>query len=307
MSLNRQLSTAKMRKKTLLTHNLTEKSITMDVPRILYRGFNGVEKMWNLDEELIAQQFFEHYLADEPFPLDLKHIALAVEKELAVEVFFQECELPAEITAQLRKGNYAALIYVNRDHDLTRKRFAVVHEFGHLLLKHRNGIPCPGLGESDKEFEAANNFASALLMPESPLVKKLNSDTESPAIVPTIAKYFGVSLDTAAKRMARFDDFPAFYGMVDTARQRLDWEYHSSSFPFDRDGLGIFLSEVFHSIKMHRRSMMFSDYRFSIRACCDDSRYLLTCTSSPSPVKHIQPLCAKETESRYTFLQTRTK
>ena len=61
------------------------------------------------NEELVAQSFFESYLKHEEFPLNLNRIALAMEQKLDIEIVMFLGDLPNEVTAQLRKGDYAAL------------------------------------------------------------------------------------------------------------------------------------------------------------------------------------------------------
>lgn len=258
--------------------------------------------MWNNDEERAARHFYNRYLVQEPFPLDLKHIASAVEKELSIEIYFEECSLPEEITAQLRKGNYAALIYINRDHSLPRRRFAVAHEFGHLILGHRNGILCPGLGESDAEFEAANNFASALLMPETHLWKRIKDYPENSELIPDIAKHFGVSLEAAAKRVAFLDYFPVLFALLNPAVSRINWEYHSDSFTFGHEELEKYLSHYFRNSKNSKRqnhSILYSGHRFNITQCPYKENYLITCLPHRLPAPQL--LCAKEKTQKYKY------
>jgi len=90
------------------------------------------------------------------------------------------------------------VIGVNADHALTRKRFTVGHELGHVLLRHldsfhvdlgttaENGNP-PGYNW--RHERGANDFAAALLMPVT-LVTHAYKHTPS---VAALAKKFNVS------------------------------------------------------------------------------------------------------------------
>jgi Zn-dependent peptidase ImmA (M78 family) len=73
-------------------------------------------------------------------------------------------------------------IYLNTDnHPITRKRFTMAHEMGHVVMHHklngllRNVFFRQDIVESRDEIEAeANYFASYLLMPDQEIAKKLD-------------------------------------------------------------------------------------------------------------------------------------
>src|SRR5258708_7744648 len=76
-----------------------------------------------------------------------------------------------------RASNTAPIIGVNKNHALSRKRFTIAHELGHLLLHTKNGVHLDqaivqmrdaraSAGLDDEEMEA-NRFAAELLMPRS--------------------------------------------------------------------------------------------------------------------------------------------
>jgi len=233
--------------------------------------------VWN-NEELVAQSFFESYLKHEDFPLDLNRIALAVEQKLGIEVFTYICDLPNEVTAQLRKGDHAALIYVNKNHSLARQRFGVAHEFGHILMGHRHGIPAPGIGESDAEYESANNFSAALLMPAWHVLCLAKKYPDSFIfLVHKVSGYFGVSLEAAARRLAATEVLPGLLTLVDPLIGRLDWEYHSPSIHLDRGAFRDFLVRYFQNPKKREEDLEIMGYPFRIEAKRMWGKYLLTC------------------------------
>lgn len=233
--------------------------------------------MWN-NEELVAQSFFESYLKHEDFPLNLNRIALAVERKLGIEVFMFLRDLPNEVTAQLRKGNYAALIYVNKNHALVRQRFGVAHEFGHILMDHRHGIPSPGIGESDSEYQSANNFAAALLMPAWPMVCLAKKYPDSLIFLThKVSNYFGVSIEAAARRLATSDVLPGLLTLINPSNNQLDWEYHSPSIHLDREAFRYFLVSYFDNPKKREEDLEIMGYPFRIEVKRMWGKYLLTC------------------------------
>ena len=88
-----------------------------------------------------------------------------------------EATFPDDTSGMVRREDRGPVIYVNRAHPTTRKRFTVAHELGHVLLGHL--VEEPALTDRDADlylFRAtagahdvreveANRFAGALLMP----------------------------------------------------------------------------------------------------------------------------------------------
>jgi hypothetical protein len=94
------------------------------------------------------------------------------------------------------------IIKLNATSPLTRKRFTLAHEIGHLLLGK------PGLRSScgrDRELERkCDAIAAELLMPTDqaiPFIRELGNP--SPEKLRTIASHFNVSLQAAAFRVHR--------------------------------------------------------------------------------------------------------
>ena len=128
--------------------------------------------MWNsgVSREMIASSFMFSYLPHADYPLNLIHVALAIETKFDIDVIIEESDIiPREITAQLVCSDWVAPIFVNRSHPENKKQFAITHEFGHLLLEHQQGNPYPGSSEPDREKDEANKFAATLLMPSNHL------------------------------------------------------------------------------------------------------------------------------------------
>lgn len=220
--------------------------------------------MWNR-EELVAQAFFQRYLIKEHFPLELDRIVYAIEKKLDIDVFVLKHIMPDEITAQLQVSDWVALIYVNQDHSTQRQRFGVAHEFGHLLLEHEDGIEQPGMGESDWENEAANNFAAALLMPAWSVQNLVKKYPDSLAfLVQKTSHYFGVSMEAAARRLAATDFLPGLATLLDPSAGQKIWEYHSPSVHLDHEAFRQFLIRYKNNPKKREEDLEIMGYPFRV-------------------------------------------
>lgn len=99
-------------------------------------------------------------------------------KELGIAIRPERFE--DELSGMLVKEKGRYVIGVNSSHPVTRQRFSIAHELGHLMLKHpgelfvgqtlqhrtvirRDGKSSLGIDPFERE---ANAFAAALLMPE---------------------------------------------------------------------------------------------------------------------------------------------
>jgi len=136
-------------------------------------------------------------------PVDPSKIA----RTLGVEV--REISLPEKVSGFIAKESedVPAVIYVNEDHSLVRRRFTVAHELGHYVqetarghetfetLRRETGHADQGIYEQERW---ANGFAAALLMPAGP-TRLLYVDGES---VQEIANRFRVSATALEYRLA---------------------------------------------------------------------------------------------------------
>jgi Zn-dependent peptidase ImmA (M78 family) len=244
--------------------------------------------MWSR-EELVAQNFFEGYLENESFPLELGRIALAVEKKLGIKIFLEEVPFPYEVKAHLRLARSSALIWLNQNHSKVHQRFSGTHEFGHILMKHRNGIPSPGNSESEKEFESANNFAAALLMPAKEVACIAKKYPDSLVFLITkLSKYFGVNIEEAAKRLSKLDVLPGLFTLLNPSANQLIWEYHSPSVNLDHEAFASFLVYHFQNPRKREEDFDIMGYPFRVetkRVCGD--KVLFTCMPLLSKYDHV--------------------
>ena len=104
------------------------------------------------------------------------------------EIIVQSWALKDKISGFLLQEEGLTAIAYNKHQHVHRQRFTVAHEFGHLMLGHKN-ISCTSSLRSTDPYEVeANQFAAELLMPLAFMkedVKKEGVDVESMA-----KKYF---------------------------------------------------------------------------------------------------------------------
>lgn len=111
------------------------------------------------------------------------------------------------------------VIVVNVNLVTERKRFALLHELGHLLMKFDSGIP------AKKVEKLCNIFASELLLPTSVLLARIGIKRHdiSLAELTDIQKQYGISIDAIMDAMHRLD--------VITARRYEGYLKKKRSFP----------------------------------------------------------------------------
>lgn len=116
-----------------------------------------------------------------------------------------------------RFPNGVAVIGVNPSHPVTRQRFTIAHELGHLLLHKEERLHVDeespirfrneesSLATKDSEIEA-NQFAAELLMPANLLateIKNLTKNLEAEQAVLELAARFNVSEQAMTLRLTR--------------------------------------------------------------------------------------------------------
>jgi len=238
--------------------------------------------MWNsgISGEMIARSFMFSYLPRADYPLNLMHVAVAIETKFDIEVLIEECDcVPHEITAQLACSDWVAHIFVNKFHHVNKKRFGICHEFGHLLLDHKHGNLYPGSNEPDEEKDEANNFAAALLMPSN-LVYSLARRYSDNLIylIKKMTEYFKVSTEAAARRLVDSEYIPGLIALVDPFLGKLNWEYHSPCLSINRETFREFLISYFEEPRKREENTEIMGYPFRIEAKrIWGNKYLLAC------------------------------
>jgi Zn-dependent peptidase ImmA (M78 family) len=144
-------------------------------------------------------------------PIPVENLANLVKAEIRYEPFAGNLSGMVQRTTDNR-----AIVGVNSLHPITRRRFTIAHELGHLILhRDRNfhidesypiGFRTDLSSEAidDHEIEA-NQFAAELLMPMEFLAQDLNNlplDIESDQLIAKLARKYQVSLQAMTIRLS---------------------------------------------------------------------------------------------------------
>lgn len=139
-------------------------------------------------------------------------------------------------------GNTKTLIKINSGipHE-QRKRFAIAHEIGHLLMHKNMDLPedtrssfniIEGMENhlrfGQQELEA-NEFASELLMPTNLFIKEAKGSPFSPQLLRDLATRFNTSLTATAFKYMQCDLHPIFLAMSENGRVRY-WKKSDSMY-----------------------------------------------------------------------------
>jgi Zn-dependent peptidase ImmA (M78 family) len=125
-------------------------------------------------------------------PLDVEGVA----REFDIRIGYVSMEEDMSGTLEKDERSNTWSISINKNHHPNRQRYSIAHELGHFCLhKHlshffEDNIFFRGGESSSKEEWQANEFASAILMPEQSLREKVRSGTRS---IEDLAKEFEVS------------------------------------------------------------------------------------------------------------------
>lgn len=111
------------------------------------------------------------------------------------------------LTARVRRkdGDPIPVIVVNKNNWSERKRFTLAHELGHMLIECSDNV---------KSEDAANRFASALLMPAEVLYREIGKHRTSISLgeLCALKKLFGASVQAITYRCRDLGiiNFPAY-------------------------------------------------------------------------------------------------
>lgn len=190
-------------------YNLDEfkKSITID----LYPKFYAYETLENVLEESVG---FKNPIANEPVITNNKSVEILAEKlrkkwkfgnnpiydlisfleDLGIKIFeVNKEENFVGFSCWMKKTPVIVVNTTNKD--IPRRRFTILHELSHLLLKFESDL-------SENAVERfCDQFAGAMLLPESTLKEYLNSNSISLEELKRIKEKFGISIRAILVRM----------------------------------------------------------------------------------------------------------
>lgn len=126
-------------------------------------------------------------------------------------------------------GDSIPVIVVNKNTDIVRKRFNLLHELGHLLLQISSDV-----NKKDKEG-FCNRFAGAMLIPKDVIVKELGIKRNKFYIkeLVEIKEYFGISIAAIVYRASEF-------GIINESYCRRFWQRRNQdkNLKFEINGYG---------------------------------------------------------------------
>jgi len=111
-----------------------------------------------------ARKLFRHIEMNSP-PVMLSPLL----ELFSIELYYDEFR---EVDGIAMKSPRLSIIVVNKNLPLTRQRFTIAHEFGHIILPHKGDYYVCYPGKNKAMERDANRFAAELLMPK-PMVSTL--------------------------------------------------------------------------------------------------------------------------------------
>jgi Zn-dependent peptidase ImmA (M78 family) len=182
-------------------------------------------------------------------PIDVEVLARYIGIAQVVEVEMADHDGLLSITPA---GTYVATI--RRGQSLTRRRFTLAHEVGHLIVFRSLGrrdvanlISCAvnSLDEKDEEH-LCDTLAAELLMPRDQYLQTMRDVGVDASTVSAIAQRYAVSLPAASRRIAELEPYDIGFGVWirDTNGRLLPKWYltkkgpASSEYPIDSDQPG---------------------------------------------------------------------
>lgn len=164
--------------------------------------------MAKLIREIVSDLFEKYSLT---IPVDLHTITLGERINLAYEV------MDDALSGLCMRNSNGVSIVINESHHPNRQRFTLAHELGHHFLHlmnsaddemvfvdkasiyRRDSKSSTGMIKKERE---ANEFAAELLMPESIVMREINSDRFDVDNIEGLAKNFEVSIQAMSIRLA---------------------------------------------------------------------------------------------------------
>ena len=158
----------------------------------------GVAEVTHGHEQGLAQVIAEFGLTNllnQEYPVDLVEVAKALGATTVAEA-----NIPA--AGMLIPEDGAFKILVNREHDITRKRFSCAHELAHMLLSTEHNIamrrpPVPAGNDIERKCEA---LAALLLMPDPAFSRLAHSEKPGIRTIAKLAQVFLTSIQATALR-----------------------------------------------------------------------------------------------------------
>ncbi|OYX39801.1 hypothetical protein B7Z00_00040 [Candidatus Saccharibacteria bacterium 32-50-10] len=133
-------------------------------------------------------------------PVMLNEVVKQLKTEFILTVRGTKDHFPPEIFAITYTDESGTIIGYNENASVTRQRFSVAHEIGHLKMGHTHGQSSIDLDSSDNDEMEANAFAVELLMPQAVLAKDIKNGIKNPE---ELARRYQVSPEAMWWRLSK--------------------------------------------------------------------------------------------------------
>lgn len=163
---------------------------------------------------------------DEVSEIGIENIIAGLDATLIEESLNNNCD------GKIIFGEKKTIIKINKDIEFaSRKKFALAHEIGHLVLHKNLDLPDDNfttlnvvsgsekfLKNGSHELEA-NEFASELLMPSKLFLKEARGKKFSPKLIKDLSERFETSLTSTLFKYIQFDELhPILLVMVENGK-----------------------------------------------------------------------------------------
>lgn len=130
----------------------------------------------------------------------INDVVKAIQADFNLIVRGTKEHLPSDVYAITHKDDECTIIGYNENASVTRQRFSVAHEIGHLFMGHLHGRSSIDLDTKDNDEIEANAFAVELLMPQASLTKDIKGGIKKPE---DLAKRYQVSPEAMWWRLSK--------------------------------------------------------------------------------------------------------
>ncbi|MFY7939068.1 MAG: ImmA/IrrE family metallo-endopeptidase [Flavobacterium sp.] len=163
---------------------------------------------------------------DEVSEIGLENIIAGLDATLIEESLNNNCD------GKIIFGETKTIIKINKDIEFaTRKKFALAHELGHLVLHKNLELPDDNfttlnvvsgsekfLKNGQQELEA-NDFASEILMPSKIFLKEARGKKFTPQLIKNLSERFQTSLTSVLFKYLQFEELhPILLVMVENGK-----------------------------------------------------------------------------------------
>jgi len=187
--------------------------------------------------DIEAEELFKNFDIEIPINPD-KICTLLSSNSLRIEYHEREIETPNICGMSITDNNSAHIIVNSKIKSSSRRLFTAAHELGHVILHIQTGKKAKSecsnndifLNKDEENMEAeANQFASALIMPQSLIVNAIYSNELTWQLMKTLSQKYHSSLEATARRAVKITK--DMYALIIHEKSKMWSPVTSNSFP----------------------------------------------------------------------------